>query len=216
MPQQVGMSEAVGRTLEAMVRCMLAGSGLSKFLWGEFMFTAAFLGNRTPHSAIGIQSPYKMLHGTEPDLKLLRVIVPRSLRRIDTYFKKLQLKAMEGRLVGYSNNSKSYRAYNPVTGRIMESRNVIFMETPSRHRWKKLRGRFIRQATAWTTTTTSQATTFCAVFTITFPCWNRFPGRLLTTSSWTGFQTFRQWLSSWRGSTVTRRDTLDRGAAGPP
>ena len=32
--QQVGMSERVGRTLAAMVRCMLADSGLSKFMWG--------------------------------------------------------------------------------------------------------------------------------------------------------------------------------------
>ena len=35
------------------------------------MFTVAFLGNRALHSAIGMQSPYNMLHGTEPDLRLL-------------------------------------------------------------------------------------------------------------------------------------------------
>ncbi|CAN0238673.1 unnamed protein product, partial [Laminaria digitata] len=40
------MSERVRRALAAMVRCMLADSGLPKFLWGESMFTAAFLGNR--------------------------------------------------------------------------------------------------------------------------------------------------------------------------
>ena len=112
---------------------------------------------------------------------ILRFIGAQAFVHIKTYSKKLELKAVEKRRVGYSNNRKSYRVYNPVTRCIMESRNVIFMETPSRHRWKKLRSRFIRQATAWTTTTTSQATTFCAVFTITFPCWNRFPGRLLTT-----------------------------------
>lgn len=26
------------------------------------MFTTSFLGNRTPHSAVGMQSPYNMLH----------------------------------------------------------------------------------------------------------------------------------------------------------
>ena len=46
--------------------------------------------------------------------------------------KKLALKAVEGRLVGYSSDSKSYRVYNPVTRCIIESRNVIFIETPSR------------------------------------------------------------------------------------
>ena len=33
-PQQIGMSERGGRTLAATVRCMLAESGLPKFLWG--------------------------------------------------------------------------------------------------------------------------------------------------------------------------------------
>ena len=115
-----------------MVRCILTDSGLPKFLWGELMFTAAFLINTAPHSAIGMQSPYKMLHGTEPDLRLLQVNGARAFVHIETYSKNLELKAVEGRLVGYSNNSKSYRVYNPATRRIMESRNVVFIETPSR------------------------------------------------------------------------------------
>ena len=56
-PLYIGMSKRVGRTLAAMVRCMLADSGLPEFLWGELVFTTAFLGNRAPHSAIGMQSP---------------------------------------------------------------------------------------------------------------------------------------------------------------
>ena len=51
--------------------------------------------------------------------------------RTSRQLRNLELKAVEGRLVGYSNNSKSYLVYNPVTRRIMESRNVIFIETPS-------------------------------------------------------------------------------------
>ena len=125
-PQQFGMSRRVGRTLAAMVRCMLADSGQPKFLWRELMFTAAFLVNRAPHSAIDIQSPYKIIHRTEPDLRLLRVIGARAFVHIEAYSKTFELKAVEGRLVGYSNNSKGYRVYNPATWRIMESRNVIF------------------------------------------------------------------------------------------
>ena len=51
---------------------------------------------------------------------------------IERRTKKLALKAVERRSVGYSSNSKSYRVYNPATRCIMESRNVIFIETPSR------------------------------------------------------------------------------------
>ena len=118
-----------------MVRCMLADSGLPKFLWGELMFTAAFLGNRAPHSAIGMQSPYKTLHGREPDLRLLRVIGARAFVHVETYTKKLDVRAVEGRLVGYSSNSKSYRVYIPGTQRIVESRNIVhrnaFTATPT-------------------------------------------------------------------------------------
>ena len=86
---------------------MLADSGLPMFLWAELMFMA-FLGNRAPHSAIGMQSPYKMLHGTEPNLRLLRVIGARAFAHIETYSKNLELKAVE-ELVGSGNNSKSDR-----------------------------------------------------------------------------------------------------------
>ena len=131
-PQQSGMSERVGRTLAAMVGCLLAESGLPRFLWGEVIFTAAFLGNRASHSAISMQSPFKMLNGTEPDLRLLRVTGVRAFVHIETYTKKLKLKAVEAWLVGYSKSSKSYRIYNPATRRIMESRNIIYIETASR------------------------------------------------------------------------------------
>ena len=45
--------------------------------------------------------------------------------------KKLYVRAVEGRLVGYSSKSKSYRIYSPVTRQIVESSNVVFIETPS-------------------------------------------------------------------------------------
>ncbi|CAN0372107.1 unnamed protein product, partial [Scytosiphon promiscuus] len=77
------MSERVGRIMASMVRCMLADSELSKFLWRAFMFTAAFLGNRVPHSAIDMQSPSNMVHGTEPGLRLLRVIGARAIVHIE-------------------------------------------------------------------------------------------------------------------------------------
>ena len=158
-----------------------------------------------------------MLHGTEPDLGLLRVSGARTFVHVETYSKNLELKAVEGRRVGYNNNSKSYRVYNPGTRRIVESRNVIFIETPSRHRRKKLRSRLIRQATAWTTTIKSQTMTFCAILAIIFPCRNPFPALLLTTSVVGGLSDnppvaeLLGWVSE-----VVRRDTLDREVAGPP
>ena len=130
MPQQIDMSERVGGTLAAMVRCMLADSGLLTFLWGELMFTAAYVGNRAPHSALNMQSSFKIPKGTGPDSRFLRVIGDRACVHIERRTKKLVPKTVEGRLVGDSSNSKSYRVYNPATRCIMESRDVIFIETP--------------------------------------------------------------------------------------
>ena len=49
---------------------------------------------------------------------------------METHTKTLEHRAWEGRLVGYSVDSKSFRFYN--SSRIVhESRNVIFIETPS-------------------------------------------------------------------------------------
>ena len=39
--QQIGVSERVGRTLCAMVRCMLADSGFPSPMWGELFMAAA-------------------------------------------------------------------------------------------------------------------------------------------------------------------------------
>ena len=184
-PQQIGMSGRVGRTLAAQVRCTLTDSGLPEFLWGELMFTTAFLGNRAPHSAIVMQSPYKLLRGTEPDLRLLRVIGARAFVHIEMHSQKLELKTVEGRLVGYSNNSKSYRVYDPVIRRIMESRNVIFIETPSRLLPPPSEVSHTqllpRRATQRTSTITPQMTTFCGIFAITLRCWNLLPVLLRAT-----------------------------------
>lgn len=95
------------------------------------MLTAIFVGNTAPHSAIGMQLLYRILHGMELNMWLLWVISVRGVVRVETYTKKLELKKFQGRLLGYSNSSKQYGVYNPITRRIMKSSNVVFIETPS-------------------------------------------------------------------------------------
>ena len=97
-----------------MVRCMLLTADYQVSLGGAD-FTAAYAENRALHSALNIQSPYKTRKGTELDLRIFRVIGARTFVHIERRTKKLALKVFEGRLVGYSSNSKSYRVYNLVT-----------------------------------------------------------------------------------------------------
>ena len=62
-PQQIGADGRAGRTIDGIVRCLLADSGLPKFLWGELMLTAVYLSNRAPHAALANAAPYKTLYG---------------------------------------------------------------------------------------------------------------------------------------------------------
>ena len=96
------------------------------------MFTAAYLANRTPHSALNMGTPYKTLRGKEATLQHLRTIGARAFVHIETHTKKLEDRSWEGRLCGYSQDTKAYRIYNAKTNKVVEIRNVVFIETPSK------------------------------------------------------------------------------------
>ena len=129
-PQQIGVSERVGRTLCAMVRCLLVDSGLPPNLWGELMLTTTYLCNRVPHSALKMETPYKVLYGKKADLSHLKIIGSRAFVHIKDSTK-LGHTSWEGMVCGFSENeSNSYRVWNPMTRRVVEARNVVFIETP--------------------------------------------------------------------------------------
>lgn len=85
---------------------------------------------------------------------------------------------------GTSRSSRRHRAY-------------------SRHRRRKLNRRLSQRATALTTITTSQTTTFRAIFVVTIRRLNLLTVLLLTTSPWEGSQRTHRWLNSWRGSAIS-------------
>ena len=98
-------------------------------LWGELIFTAAYLSKRSPHSVLGGATPYFRMHNKEADLSGLRAIGARAFVHRETYTRKLDDRAFEGKLCGFSKDSRAYRIYNPVKGTVVESRNVTFFET---------------------------------------------------------------------------------------
>ena len=79
------------------------------------MYTAIHRRNRTPHAALQNGTPYKALCGKDAHLGHLRVIAARAFVHEETNTRKLEYRAWEGRLVGYSMDSKSYRIYNETT-----------------------------------------------------------------------------------------------------
>ena len=175
-----GVSERVGRTLCAMVRCMRVDSGLPQFLWGELIMAASYIFNRIPHSALNMETPYKKLYGKDTYLSQLKIIGARAFVHIKNP-NKLGHTSWEGMVYGFSETeSNSYRIWNPKTRRVVESRNAVLIKTPQNllparpgdsRRYKISSHRRTIAATTCSTTTTSRATTCCGTYRTTPPLW---------------------------------------------
>ena len=95
------------------------------------MKTAVYLSNRTPHAALQNGTSYKAFYGKDAYLGHLWVVGSRAFVHEEVHTNKLEYRASEGRLVGFSEESKFYRIYNSETRRVRVSQNVIFIKTPS-------------------------------------------------------------------------------------
>ena len=84
-PQQNGVSERDGQTLAQITRCLMKDGNFPPSLWGELIFTAAYLSNRPLHSALGGATPYFRMHNKEADLSRLRAIGARAFVYRETY-----------------------------------------------------------------------------------------------------------------------------------
>ena len=77
--------------------------------------TTVYLSNRTPHAALRNGTPYKALYGKDADLGHLRVMGSWAVVHEEVHTNMMEYLAWEGRLVGFSEESKSYRIYKSKT-----------------------------------------------------------------------------------------------------
>ena len=126
-----GVAERINRTLADMARCLLLDSKLPVKFWAEAIATAAYVKNLCPHAGV-VTSPYEVWYGKSPSFNHLRIFgstvyvhVPKEARPPGT---KLSPRAWKGIFVGYTSTTNVYRIYNPLTNKIVESRDVVFHE----------------------------------------------------------------------------------------
>lgn len=125
-PEQNGVSERLNRTVIEKVRAMMEAKSVPKFLWGEAVYTAVYLLNRSPSVAVaGDVTPLEAWSSRKPDVSHLRVFgsecyihVPKQLR------KKLGVKSEKVLFVGYAPNG--YRVWNGE--KVIVARDAIFNE----------------------------------------------------------------------------------------
>ncbi|CAK1592203.1 unnamed protein product [Parnassius mnemosyne] len=128
-PEQNGVSERFNRTIVERARCLLFEAKLDKSFWAEAVNTVVYLKNRSPASGLDQKTPIEIWTGHKPDLSHVRIFgspvmthVPKNKRL------KWDKKAVKYISVGYSENVKDYRLYNPETREICTSKDVIIME----------------------------------------------------------------------------------------
>lgn len=128
-PQQNGVVERRNQTIVAAARSMLKAKGLPGYFWGEAVATAVYLLNRSPTKSVEGMTPFQAWYGKKPAVHHLRTfgcIV--FVKNTAPYLKKLDARSTKMIFVGYEPGSKAYRAYNPVTGRVHITRDVVFDE----------------------------------------------------------------------------------------
>ena len=128
-PHQNGVSERKNRTLLEKARSMFIEARTPNYLWAEAVNTMNYLTNRSPTRANGGVSPYQRLFKKPPSLSHLRIFgCIAYVHEPDERRTKLESKSRKCILVGYSEETKGYRCYEPSTRKIHISGDVQFQE----------------------------------------------------------------------------------------
>ena len=115
-----------------MARSMLQARGLSNQFWAEAVATSIYLLNLSPTRAVMNKTPYEAWRQRRPSVSHLRVFGCVAYALVNSQARqKLDEKSEKCIFIGYCTQSKAYRLYNPLSGKISASRDVIFNENAS-------------------------------------------------------------------------------------
>ena len=108
---------------------MLQVKNISNGFWAEAINTTVYLKNRSPTKSLELKTPLESFYGYKQKVSHLRVFgcnafshIPKDERR------KLDAKSIKCMFIGYCDNQKAYKLFDPSTHRLLASRDVVFHE----------------------------------------------------------------------------------------
>ena len=130
-PQQNGVAKRKNRIIVEMARSMLKGKGLPDTFWAEAVNTAVYILNRSYTKAVKDMTPLQAFSGKKPSVAHFRIFGSDCYVHVpDASRTKWDAKSQKCIFLGYSEESKGYRLYNPTTKKVIISRDVVFEEHP--------------------------------------------------------------------------------------
>ena len=131
-PQQNGVVERRNRTLLGMTRSILKHMSLPNYLWGEAVRHATYIINRVATRVLVDKTPYEAYKGRKPSLAHVRVFGCVSYAKVEKgHLRKLDDRSRLLIHLGTEPGSKAYRLLDPITRKVVVSRDVIFDENKS-------------------------------------------------------------------------------------
>jgi hypothetical protein len=108
---------------------MLKAQALPDPFWAEAVNTAVYILNRSYTKALQGKTPQEAYSGKKPSVLHFRTFGCTCYAHIpDVSRKKLDAKSKKCIFLGYSEESKAYRLYDPEARKILTSRDVVFDE----------------------------------------------------------------------------------------
>ncbi|GBP85186.1 Retrovirus-related Pol polyprotein from transposon TNT 1-94 [Eumeta japonica] len=127
--EQNGLAERMNRTLVERAKCMLFEAKLQKSFWAEAVATAAYVINRSPSRVLAEVTPYEKWTGKKLNISYLKIFGSKAMVHVPKQNRlKWDRKSRALVFVGYCENTKGYRFFDPICRKVVISRDVTFIE----------------------------------------------------------------------------------------
>jgi Reverse transcriptase (RNA-dependent DNA polymerase)/gag-polypeptide of LTR copia-type/Integrase core domain/GAG-pre-integrase domain/Domain of unknown function (DUF4219)/Zinc knuckle len=128
-PEQNGVAERKNRSVVELGRSMLKYKRLPNRFWAEAVATAVYILNVSPTKALIDITPFEAWTGSKPSVSHLRIFGCIGYGFVEQHKRsKLDDKSIKYIFIGYCLQTKGYRLFDPLSEKVVVSRNVKFDE----------------------------------------------------------------------------------------